>query len=137
MPGQTHILSQSSSCIDLIFTDQPDLVTDCSIHASLHYKCHNQITYCKLNIKITYPPPYKCLVWDYKKASSVCIEKALWTVNWDVLFHSKSVHVHVNVFNDVLINIFSNFASNKITEIDDRDPPWMNDFIKNKIKQKK
>ena len=59
--GPTHIISKSSSCIDLIFTNQSHLVTDCGIHASLHPKCHHQITYCKLNLKITYPP-YKCLV---------------------------------------------------------------------------
>ena len=75
--GPTHILSQSSSCIDLIFTDQPHLVIDCGIHASLHPSCHHQITYCKLNLKITYPPPYKHLIWDYKKANSFCIKKAL------------------------------------------------------------
>ena len=73
--GPTHILSQSSSCIDLIFTDQPHLVIDCGIHASLHPSCHHQITYCKLNLKITYPSPYKCLIWDYKKANSFCIKK--------------------------------------------------------------
>ena len=32
--GLTHILCQSSSCIDLIFTDQPHLVTNCGTHAS-------------------------------------------------------------------------------------------------------
>ena len=39
-----------------------------------------------------------------------------------------------NVFNNVVINIFSNFVPDKI---DDRDPLWMNDFIKTYIKQKK
>ena len=34
------------------------------------------------------------------------------------------------------MNIFSNFVPNEIIEIDDRDTPWMNEFIKNKIKQK-
>ena len=33
--------------------------------------------------------------------------------------------------------LLSIFVPNKIIEIDDRDPPWMNGFIKNKIKQKK
>ena len=46
------------------------------------------------------------------------------------------LHEQVNVFNDVVINIFSNFEPNKIIEIDDRDPPWINNFIKNKIKEK-
>ena len=46
------------------------------------------------------------------------------------------MHEQGNVFNDVVINIFYIFVSNKIIEIDDTDPPWMNNFIKNKIKQK-
>ena len=70
------------------------------------------------------------MVWDYKKANSVSIKKALRTVNWDVLFHLKSVHEQVNVFNDVVINIFSNVVPNKIIETDDKDPPCMNDFTK-------
>ena len=85
--GPTHILSQSLFCIDLIFTDQPHSVTDCGIHASLHPNCHHQITYCKLNLEINYPPSYKRLVWDYKNANSVCIKEVLRTVNWDALFH--------------------------------------------------
>ena len=95
-----------------------------------HPNCHHQITYCKLNLKINYPPPFKRLVWDYKKVNSVCIKETLRTVNWDALFHLKSVHEQVNVF-DVVINIFSNFVLNKIIEIGDRDPPWMNDFNEN------
>ena len=48
----THILVNSSSSIDLIFTDQPNLVTDCGTHPSLHPNCHHQIISCKLNLKI-------------------------------------------------------------------------------------
>ena len=40
----THILPASSSCIDLIFTDQPFLVVDSGVHPSLHASCHHQIT---------------------------------------------------------------------------------------------
>ena len=93
--GPTHIFSKSSFCIDLIFTHQSHLVTNSGIDVSLHSNCHHQITYCKLNLKITYPPPYKHLVWDYKKASCPCIKKALQIVNWDVLPHLKSVHEHL------------------------------------------
>ena len=102
----THTLSQSLSCINLIFTDQPHLVTDCGIHTSLHPNCHYQITNSKLNLKITYPPPYKCLVWDYKKGNSVCIKKALQTVNWNVLCHLKTLHEQV-MFLMMMLSIFS------------------------------
>ena len=53
----THLLPTSSTCIDLIFTDQPNLVVNSGAHPSLHKNCHHQITFCKLNLKIEYPHP--------------------------------------------------------------------------------
>ena len=50
----TIILPQSSSCIDFIFTDQPNYVTDCGTHPSLHPNCHHQITFCKLNFEVEF-----------------------------------------------------------------------------------
>ena len=63
----THILPQSTSCIDLIFTDQPNYVFDCGTHPSLNKNCHHQITFFKLNLKVEYPPPHQHLVWNFKK----------------------------------------------------------------------
>ena len=39
----THILESSSSCIDLIFTSQPNLVMNSGVRSSLHPNCHHQI----------------------------------------------------------------------------------------------
>ena len=58
----THLLPTSSTCIDLIFTDQPNLVVNSGTHPSFHKNCHHQITFCRLNLKIEYPPPYERLV---------------------------------------------------------------------------
>ena len=52
------------------------------------------------------------------------------------LFHNKTVHKQVSIFTETLINIFSNFIPNKYITFNDRDPPWMNDFVKTKIKFK-
>ena len=54
----THILRNSLSCFNLIFTDQPSLVVGSGVYPTLHENCHNQIIYCKVNLKIVYPPPY-------------------------------------------------------------------------------
>ena len=54
----THILSNSSSCIDLIFTNQPNLVIESGTHLSLHPNCHGQIIHCKIKLQVEYPPPY-------------------------------------------------------------------------------
>ena len=44
---ELHQLPRSSSCIDLFFTDQPNLATDFGAHASLHTDCLHSIAYCK------------------------------------------------------------------------------------------
>ena len=55
----THILPNSSSCIDLVFTSQPNLVMESGVHSSQHENCHHQLVYVKFNLKVWYPPPYE------------------------------------------------------------------------------
>ena len=43
----------SSSCIHLIFTDQPSLIIDSGTHPSLHPNCHHKIIHSKIDLKIT------------------------------------------------------------------------------------
>ena len=136
MSQPTHLLPQTCPCIDLIFTDQANLIVDSGVHPSLQSNCHHQITYCKLNLNIEYPPPYERLVWDYNRANVEGIKKSIESVNWEMMFNNKSVHKQVSIFNEILMNIFSNFTPNKLVTFDDRDPPWMNDFVKSKIKWK-
>ena len=46
----TNILENSSSCIDLIiFTSQPNLITDSGVHSSLQPNCHHQVIYPESN----------------------------------------------------------------------------------------
>ena len=131
-----HLLPVSTSCIDLIFTNQSNLVVDSGTHSSLNPKCHHKITYCKLNLNIKYPLPYQKLVWDYKRANVESIKRPIELVNWETLFHDKTVHKQVSIFNETLMNIFSNFIPSKYVTFDDRDPPWMNDFVRLKLNSK-
>ena len=55
----THILNNSSSCIDLIFTSQQNLLIESGVHSSVHPNCHHQITYVKFNLNVIYTPPTK------------------------------------------------------------------------------
>ena len=130
----THLLRNSLSCIDLIFTDQRSLVVDSAIHPTLQENCHHQIIYCKLNLKIVYPPPYGRLAWDFKGADVNAITTAINQVDWKFMFSCKTVHQQVNIFNKTIISIFSNFIPNKLVTFDDIDPPWMTERLKEKIK---
>ena len=129
----THIQSSSSSCIDLIFTDQPNLSVNCGVHASIHPNCHHQIVYSRFNLDIYYPPPYQRLIWDYKKADAT---KILDSVNWERLFDKKNVNAQVLKLNETTLNVFRNYVPSKYLTIDDKDPVWMNETIKSKIKIK-
>ena len=48
----THFLESSSSCIDLIFTTQPNLVVESGVRPSLQSNCHHQIVFAKFNLQI-------------------------------------------------------------------------------------
>ena len=54
----------------------------------MNSKCHHQITHCKLNLNIEYPPPYEQLVWDYKKANIDNIKNSVKSVNWEFLLNN-------------------------------------------------
>ena len=50
-------------------------------------------------------------------------------VNWQFMFLNKTTHEQIAIFNDIL----TNYIPNKYVTIDDRNPPWMTEKIKNKI----
>ena len=73
----THLTANSSSCIDLIFTSQPNLVMESGVHSSLHPNCHHQIVFAKINLKICYPPRYEREIWHYEKANADLICRSI------------------------------------------------------------
>ena len=93
----TNILESSASCIDLIFTNQPNIVMDCGVHLSLHEKCHHQIIYSKLNLRIEYPPPYIRKIWDYNRSEIDSINRSIEIFDWSYLFLDKKVHEQVEL----------------------------------------
>ena len=132
----TQFQTNSTSCIDLIFNDQENLSVNSGVHSSLHPNYHHQIVHSSFNLNICYPLPYQRIVWDYKKANSTTIRKALDSVNWERLFHGKDINGEVTSFNNAILKVFKSYVPNKYITIDDKDPVWMIDNIKAKIKIK-
>ena len=126
----THILPNSESCIDLIFTSQPNLISESGVHASLFPRCHHQIIYAKVNLKVYYPPPYERLVWDYSKAELTKIKKSLSQINWHNVLKDLNVNDQVEYLTSCILNVFSNFVPNKTITCREKDPPWMTDEVK-------
>ena len=52
----TPIQTNSSFCIDLIVTNQPNLSVNSGVHSSLHPNCHHQIVHTSFDLDIYFPP---------------------------------------------------------------------------------
>ena len=68
--------NKNPSCIDLIATDQPNLILDCKTRASLDTYCHHQIIYCKVNFRIP-PPPFERKIWHFNRANTSAIKRSM------------------------------------------------------------
>ena len=133
----THILESSSSCIDLIFTTQPNLVVESGVHPSLHPNCHHQIVFAKFNLQIYYPPPYPREIWHYKQANTELIRRAITDFNWDRAFLNINVNGNVYIFSNTILNIPTILIPHETIVCGNKDPPWFNRAIRSLIQEKK
>ena len=113
----TRILSNSASCIDSVFTSQPNLVMHSGVHPSLHPNCHHQIFSRKFNLVYL-------------------IKRAIELFDWEKSLSNLDVNKQVSVFNETIMNIFENFIPHETITCNDKDPPWMNKQIKTLIAEK-
>ena len=133
----THIMGDSKSCIDLIFTDQPNLVIESGVHPSLHDHCHHQIVYGKLSVSNVALPPYTRRIWHYDKADFVSIMKSIEMLHWcEHLDKITCPNEQVKLLNEVLLNIYSNFIPNQVKTIRPRQAPWITQTVKKFLRKK-
>ena len=132
----THVSKESSSCIDLIFAASPNLIRETGVELSIFEKCHHNLIYGIIDFKVPLPPPYLREVWDYKNANVNHIQSAVSSIDWEFSFRGANVNKKVDILNECLKNIFHNFTPNRIIKCNYRDPPWMTDLIKSKLKER-
>ena len=132
----THILTDSSSCIELLLTSQPNLVMESGVHSSLHKNSHYQIIYAKINFKVFYRPPYEYEIWHYQRANVDQIQRAIEQFSWEKSFRNLNVNEMVSLFSETIKNILSNYIPHETITCDDKDPLWFNKNIKQLIQEK-
>ena len=130
-------MGDSKSCIDLIFTNQPNLFIESGVHPSLHEQCHHQIVYGKLSVSNITLPPYIRRIWYYDKADFVAIMKSIEMFKWrEHLDDIGCPNEQVKLLNEVLLNIYSNFIPNRVQTIRPRQAPWITPTVKNFLRNK-
>ena len=133
----THTVNNSFFYIDLIFCDNLNLISNYGVHLSKFEKCHHNIIFGKINIRIPLPPSYAREILDYRKANVKSIRKVIQSFDWIIfLFGNISVDWKINVLNETLMNIFRNYSPNKKVKCNYCQPPWMNDKIKKCLRER-
>ena len=124
------------SCIDLILTDQPNIVLDSGTRSSLDPLVKHQIVYCKINFKISPPPKYVRKIWHFNKAKSDLISRAISQFPWELELSLRPNPNHqVSMLQEVILNIMSNFIPNEVITVRPRDPEWLNRDVKKLLRK--
>ena len=114
----THISESFSPCIDLIFTSQPNLITESGVHPSLRPNSHRQIIFAKFYLEIHNPPPYFREAWHYHDANTDLIRWAIDIIDWDRAFVNTNVNEKVFILNKTILNILSNFIPHETLTVE-------------------
>ena len=132
----THFPENTNpTCIDLIFTDQPNVFVDSGVISSLDNHCKHQIIYGKMNFSTPSPPPYKRTIWEYKKADKHAIAASFQLIDWHKLISNLNADDIATKFTSVVIQIMTKYIPNKTVTVDDKDAPWITSEVKTAIKR--
>ena len=111
----THFMRDNCipSCIDLIVTDQPNLVLDSGVRPSLDSTVKHDIIFCKINFKIPPLPKYDRKIWHFNRANVDLIRRAIAEFDWVTkLQRDRNPNDQVDLLNKSILNIMSNFVPN-------------------------
>ena len=130
--------NKNPSCIDLIITDQPNLILDCRTRASLDSFHHYQIIYCRVNFRISPPPPFERKIWHFSRANIAAIKMSILRFPCHIhLSTNTDPNWQTKTFTKMFLNIMSSFIPNEIKPFVPRDPPWISKEIKTMLNRKK
>ena len=101
------------SCIDLLFCTKENTVSNYGVDVSIFDKCHHNIFFGKVKIRVPFPPVYIHEVWNYSQANVENIKYAISNFNWSKVFEDLFVDGKVKHLKETLLNIFHNYTPNK------------------------
>ena len=126
----TRFMGSSGSYIDLVFTDRPNIYLETGVHTSLQEQCHHEIINGELAINNPSPPSHNRRVRFYDRMSVSAVRQSIEIYNWHKSFAEINCpNEQVYLFNQILINIFSNFFPKKIVTVKPEQAPWVTKAI--------
>ena len=63
-------------------------------------------------------------------------KKIISSINWSHLFSDNHIDIQVSIFEECVLNVFKKFIPNKYVVFNDREPVWMDQSIKQLLKER-
>ena len=130
----TRVTMNTSSLIDIIATNNPATIADTCVHPT-SISDHDMVACLrKLNNKKSAAKTLKCR--NYANYDPVSMNDDFSKVNWLPVLTAKNVNDAVNIFNDIVRNIFDRHAPFINKRVKSRPCPWLDNSLKQKLNER-
>ncbi|MCG8113710.1 MAG: reverse transcriptase domain-containing protein [Candidatus Thiodiazotropha taylori] len=134
----THFTENSSSLIDLLFTNQTTNVLVSGVgepflDQNIRYHCP---IYAVFNYDKQKPQSYKRKIWTYDKGDYELLRRTITDFDWQTL-KSNDINVYAENVTSNIIGLCEKSIPNKVITIRPSDPPWFNNSIRKSIRKRK
>ena len=136
----TRITESTSSCLDLIMTQSPHIVSRTEVLPAI-WSDHS-VPCAYIRNTVIKNKPFKRIIYNYSKLDSNKFCNLLTNVNWRNIIENDTIDLSAVNFIDTFFEIAKQFMPAKTIFVRQRDALWINDEIrilikKNKTKNKK
>ena len=96
----------------------------------------HQITFCKVDFKIPPLPKFTRQIWHFDRAQTELLQRAISEFPWEArLRQNQDPNIQVNLLNQCILNIMSNYVPNEVKKVCPREPEWLTWNVKTLLRK--
>ena len=131
----TRITELTSSCLDLIMTQSPHIVSRTEVLPAI---CSDHSVPCAyIRNTVIKNKPFKRIIYNYSKLDSNKFCNLLTNVNWRNIIENDTIDLSAANFTDTFFEIAKQCMPAKTILVRQRDALWINDEIRILIEKRK
>ena len=128
---------QASSVLDLVFTLDPNMVTDLEHLPPLGYSDHEVLLWSYVCYNDPQMPAHNNQTYDYFRGDYVTLNDYFSTIDWDLLFDGNSISLNWNVFKEKICEGCQKFIPMSSVSHQKSSPPWWTKALSRAIVKKR
>lgn len=132
----TRIVNDTKTCIDLIFTNNKLLFTECGVRSKLHDLCDHLPIYGNVHCNTNKKPCFKRFVWNYKRGDYDRFRQMLLNANWNQCYRHTDIDKITSEWTKLFLSIAESCIPHYEVTIRPRDKTFMNSTIRRLMRER-